>query len=69
MKTIIYLRTSTEDQNPQNQLSDCKTLVKWDYKVVEEKQSAFRDKKRPLFDSLRKEIQRGNVSFVMDHLL
>ena len=65
MKTIIYLRTSTEDQNPQNQLSDCKTLVKGDYKVVEEKQSAFRDKKRPLFDSLRKEIQRGNVSEIV----
>jgi len=27
MNTIIYLRTSTEEQNPENQLKDCKTLV------------------------------------------
>ena len=33
---IIHLRTSTEEQNPQNQLRDCKTLVTGDYEIVEE---------------------------------
>ena len=61
MKTIIYLRTSTEDQNPENQLKDCLTLVNGDYEVIEEKQSAFKDKERPLFESIKQRIKSGEV--------
>jgi len=53
LKTVIYLRTSTQEQNPLNQLRDCKTLVSGDYEVVEEKQSAFKDKDRPLFAEVK----------------
>jgi DNA invertase Pin-like site-specific DNA recombinase len=61
MKAIIYLRTSTQEQNPQNQLKDCQTLVSKDYEVIEEKQSAFKDKDRPLFDSIRERIKSGEI--------
>ena len=59
---IIYLRTSTEEQNPQNQLRDCKTLVTGDYEVVEEKQSAFKDKERDKFEEIRRQIRQGKVT-------
>lgn len=61
MKTIIYLRTSTEEQNPENQLKDCLTLVGSEYELFEEKQSAFKDKERPIFNLILKEIKKGNV--------
>jgi DNA invertase Pin-like site-specific DNA recombinase len=61
MKTIIYLRTSTVEQNPMNQLKDCKTLINCEYEVIEEKQSAYKDKKRPLFDSIKVRIKSGEV--------
>jgi len=59
---IIYLRTSTEEQNPQNQLRDCKTLVGEQFEVYEEKQSAFKSKERPIFQSIKERIQKRNVS-------
>ena len=59
---VIYLRTSTEEQNPQNQLRDCETLVSEDYEVVEEKQSAFKDKDRPKFENIKQQIKQGKVS-------
>lgn len=63
--TKIYLRTSTEEQNPQNQLKDCLSLYKkeWgEYEVIEEKQSAFRDKKeRKKFEKLKKDIMKRRV--------
>ena len=43
---IIHIRTSTEDQNPENQLKDCLSIYKeeWgEYKLFEEKQSAWKD--------------------------
>ena len=61
MKTIIYLRTSTEDQTPENQLNDCLTLIDCEYETVIEKQSAFKDKDRPLFSSIQKRIRDGEV--------
>lgn len=62
MKEVIYIRTSTEEQNPLNQLEDCKTLVKGDFELIEERQSAFKDKDRPLFEGIRIRIKSGNVS-------
>lgn len=59
--TIIYLRTSTEDQTPENQLRDCKTLVQGDFEVLQEKQSAFKDKDRIVFESIKKRIKSGEV--------
>jgi DNA invertase Pin-like site-specific DNA recombinase len=64
-RTIIYLRTSTEEQNPQNQLRDCKTLINGDYEVIEEKQSAFKDKDRFKFEAIKKQIKQGKVSEII----
>lgn len=65
-QTVIYLRTSTEEQNPLNQLEDCKQLaIKLnlnDYQVFEEKVSAFKDNvERKQFNLIKKAIQQGQV--------
>jgi len=57
----IYLRTSTEEQNPENQLKDCLIIAGKDSKVFEEKQSAWKEKERPIFESIKKEIQSGKI--------
>ena len=42
--TIIYLRTSTEEQNPENQLKDCLSINKYgEYELFQEQQSAWKD--------------------------
>lgn len=63
MKTIIYLRTSTEEQNPENQLKDCKSLLKDNnFEVLQEKQSAFKNEsKREIFNSIINEIKKSKV--------
>ena len=62
---IIHIRTSTEEQNPENQLKDCLSIYKkeWgDYKLFEEKQSAWKDKvKREVFEKGRAVIKKGEV--------
>lgn len=67
MKTIIYLRTSTEDQNPENQLKDCLSINNYgDAGQLIDKQSAWKDnKERKSFDALRKMIFKKRV----DHLI
>jgi len=64
---IIYLRTSTEEQNPQNQLQDCKELIKdnWKHEVIEEKQSAFKDKDRVVFELIKTRIKSREI----EHLI
>lgn len=64
-RAIIYLRTSTAEQNPQNQLRDCKSICKWEHEVIEEKQSAFRDKNRPLFEQVREKIKHKEVEHLV----
>ncbi|MFH1585803.1 MAG: recombinase family protein, partial [archaeon] len=59
---ICYLRTSTQDQNPKNQLRDCKKLIEGDFEVVEEKQSAFKDKDRQLFEDIKKRISKKEIT-------
>lgn len=65
MRAIIYTRTSTTEQDPTNQLKDCKSICKWDYEVIEEKQSAYRDKDRPLFESIKQRIKSKEI----EHLI
>lgn len=61
--TIIYLRVSTDEQNPQNQLRDCSTLLRDEepHTILEEHGSAWADKDRPKFESIRKAIKAGKV--------
>lgn len=59
---IVYLRTSTEDQNPENQLKDCLTMFEGEYEKYLEQQSAWKDKDRPLFEEVKKKIKTQKVS-------
>lgn len=63
--TIIYLRTSTEEQNPENQLKDCEALALKlelkDYEVLQEQQSAFKDIDRKVFESIREAIKKKEI--------
>lgn len=46
MDALIYNRTSTEEQNPENQLKDCVSIanrLSLTYEVLEEHKSAFKD--------------------------
>ena len=65
-KTIIYLRTSTEDQNPENQKKDCVNLAEKlnleYYESFSEKKSAFKDSvKRDVFENIKKLIEKGKI--------
>lgn len=67
-KTVIYLRTSTEEQHPELQLKDCQTLLKPEWgepEIVSEQQSAWKDKERPLFEKIRKGIEAGQTSHLV----
>ncbi len=60
--TIIYIRTSTEEQHPENQLKDCKTLVSGDYELIEDKQSAWKEEKeRDGFKIVKKLIKSRKI--------
>ncbi len=65
MRAIIYLRTSTAEQNPQNQLKDCKSICEWEFEVVAEKQSAFKDQGRPLFESVKEKIKSKEINHLV----
>jgi len=63
--TIIYLRTSTEEQNPENQKKDCVALaVKLnlnDYEIFEDKISGWKDLERNSFSKIKEAIQKKEV--------
>lgn len=64
-QTIIYLRTSTEEQNPENQLKDCVALLESlnlnDYEVLYDKVSGWKEKERESFDKIKKAIMKGQI--------
>lgn len=60
---IVYIRTSTKDQEPELQLRDILPLIEGDYKIFPEKKSAYKDNvKRPVFDKVLKLIGDGKVT-------
>lgn len=68
MINIIYIRTSTTEQNPENQLADCLSINKYgDYDVLPEEQSAWKDniKKRPKFEEVCKLIRSNKVKHLI----
>ena len=62
---IIYLRTSTEEQNPENQLKDCiataNRLGLTDYEPLQDKQSGWKDKEREFFDALYIAVEKNQI--------
>lgn len=67
MSIAIYIRTSTKDQNPENQLKDCLSINKYgDYEKIEDKQSAWNDhKEREGFEHLKQLIKTNKI----EHLI
>jgi len=62
----ILIRTSTEDQNPENQLRDCQSINSYgEAIVIKEQQSAWSDKLRPKMIELKKEIRAGKVKHLI----
>jgi len=64
MKVAIYIRVSTEEQNPENQLRDIKSMFDAEEcSIFEDKQSAWKDdSERNSFSNLKKDIKRRVVS-------
>jgi len=59
---IIYIRTSTEEQEPKNQIKACESLYEEEYELLQDKQSAFKDHKdREGFEKAKKLIKAGKV--------
>lgn len=66
MIDIIYIRTSTKDQNPENQLSDIMSIAPKGSLVYEEKQSAWKDhiRMRPKFSEIKELVLKGKVNSI-----
>jgi len=62
----IYIRTSTREQNPENQLRDCLSINRYgEPEVFKEYQSAWKDKDRPEFEKIREKIKQGEVKHLI----
>ena len=69
MKAVIYLRTSTKDQNPENQKNECLMFSKnRNYEVIEilqEELSGFKDIVRPNYDKVVQMARNGEIQAVI----
>lgn len=63
MMDLIYIRTSTAEQNPENQLNDISSIAPKDSNIFREKQSAWKDghKDRPVFKKVYNLIKEDQV--------
>ena len=56
----IYIRTSTEEQNPENQVESCKSMSDGEFTIYRDQQSAWKEEKeRENFEILKKGIKAG----------
>jgi len=59
---IIYIRTSTDEQEPENQIKSCEKLLNEEHILFQDKQSAFKDlKERKGFEEAKKLIKQNKV--------
>lgn len=64
-KSVIYIRTSTVDQTPELQLRDIKTICPANSIEYVEQLSAWKENvKRPVFESILKQIKEGKIQSV-----
>lgn len=63
---IIYIRTSTDQQNPKNQLQDIQSIAPDNCIIYEEKQSAWKDhhKERPKWKEIYELVHKGKVQSI-----
>jgi len=69
MKAVIYLRVSTEEQEPENQKKECLEFAKnRGYEVVEvylERLSGFKDINRPNYEKVKEMARKGEINAVI----
>ena len=69
MKAAIYLRTSTEDQHPENQEKDCLDFAKNRGYEVEgiylERLSGFKQLIRPEYEKVKEKARKGEIKAVI----
>lgn len=64
-ENIIYIRTSTEEQNPELQLQDCISLINKlglkDWEVVEDRVSGWKELEREGFSRIKHGVKRREI--------
>ena len=69
MKAVIYLRTSTKEQNPENQEKECLEFAKnRGYEVIEiltEQLSGFKQIERPKYERVKQLAHEGKINAVV----
>ena len=67
MSVGIYVRTSTEEQEPENQIHDCISMIGDEmFEIFQDKQSAYTDKKeREDFEKLKRKIKSGEINQIV----
>jgi DNA invertase Pin-like site-specific DNA recombinase len=59
----IYIRTSSDDQKPENQITDIEKISGKEYSLYKDQQSAWKDTvERDAFNSLLKEIKERKIT-------
>jgi len=68
-ENIIYIRTSTEEQNPELQLEDCSKVINklgiTDYEVIEDKVSGWKELERKGFESIQNAIKKKSIKVLI----
>lgn len=66
-EVAIYIRTSTTEQNPQNQLKDClKINTHGHYQIYEDRQSAWKEgKERTKFEQVKQLIKKRKLKHLI----
>ena len=66
-EVVIYIRTSTKEQNPENQLADCLSINHYgEYELIEDKQSAWKDdKEREGFAKIQNLITKKQIKHLI----
>ena len=69
MKAIIYVRTSTLEQFPEKQISECKSFAEQRgyevIEIIEEKVSAFKKVQRPQYERIKQLAHEGKIKAVI----
>lgn len=59
----IYIRTSTEEQEPETQIREIETISGTEYTLFQDKQSAWKElKERENFEKLKIQIKNGSIT-------
>lgn len=67
---ILYLRTSSDEQDPRQQLADIQTIAPPGGEIIEERESAWKaNHKRPAFEDILRRIRERKVAalYVWDY--